>query len=546
TAIPIQTIQTRAAAAAVDASHRWRRAAAHGPLRADGPVLAPAAPGATSEPGGVLAATLTSLALRLPRFADTVGGCRHRSTQAAAAPWSYLSAISPSIIRVFVSTLPGTTSETCEASTERLPAPKDEAFSPTPALQQQQIAAAHYPKSAQLFPRFATDRPPARSRAGPQQPASLRPTCSPTAFDQARRNGGMDAWLPSERHPTAAGRSRSWKGQQATAAAGQSMRDLLVRFCGEAIARGCAPNADSVPQDSTGGPAQLFEAGCHRACLDLLARLLLQHHQQHQLQHQLHTPASLRLWFARLALLVRTRQLSTAARLSCWRSGISTAPTCAVRHCGLLHAAIWAAPAPSPDCTSCPPVIDRIMPAGLSEAGLDLPPMTAEQRRASLELQRRKAAVAVYSVANNLATVAKDTPPRPGLAICSRRATTWAGAPIAPAERRDFYAAQLAVTSADWATAQRLFRSALDSNPGNMLAANNLAVICLYTGQLRRPSGLLESLLERQPKLAIHEGLVFNLCTMYDLEPASQSARRPGCLETVARHRGDNFDVAAF
>ncbi|PAA69768.1 hypothetical protein BOX15_Mlig013481g1 [Macrostomum lignano] len=443
---------------------------------------------------------------------------------------------------------------------------------------------------------------------GAAEPGSTTGESEADMFTDSIRSGEaerrMDAWLPSEAtrqllDGVVAGKvdpakvdpgqltrpSLQHLQQQQQQPQANPMRDLLVRFCGEAIARGCAPNADSVPQDSTGA-AQLFRAGCHRACLDLLARLLLQHHQQ----HQLHTPASLRLWFARLALLVRTRQLSTAeTELLAFRNldgpdlyyefypGQYPGRRGSMVPFGmrLLHADLGGAGALA-RLYFLSAVIDRMLcnlQAGLSEAGLDLPPMTAEQRRASLELwQRRKAAV-LYSVANNLATVAKDhaaaarvygqlltLDPGNSERICAAlgRLSMQVGdlqsarhhlgrcAQSAPAERRDFYAAQLAVTSADWATAQRLFRSALDSNPGNMLAANNLAVICLYTGQLREAIRLLESLLERQPKLAIHEGLVFNLCTMYDLESSKSVGKKTRLLETVARHRGDNFDVAAF
>ena len=41
----------------------------------------------------------------------------------------------------------------------------------------------------------------------------------------------------------------------------------------------------------------------------------------------------------------------------------------------------------------------------------------------------------------------------------------------------------------------------------------------------------------------LHEGLVFNLCTLYELESSKANAKKARLLETVARFKGDGFNV---
>ena len=75
---------------------------------------------------------------------------------------------------------------------------------------------------------------------------------------------------------------------------------------------------------------------------------------------------------------------------------------------------------------------------------------------------------------------------------------------------------------------------------------NNLSVCSLYLGRLQEALGHLESLVHKDPATNLHEGVVLNLCTLYELESSRAVSKKQTLLGLIALHKGDGFNVACL
>ncbi|KAG7225199.1 hypothetical protein INR49_014757, partial [Caranx melampygus] len=76
------------------------------------------------------------------------------------------------------------------------------------------------------------------------------------------------------------------------------------------------------------------------------------------------------------------------------------------------------------------------------------------------------------------------------------------------------------------------------------LQANNNAAVCLlYLGRLKESLGQLEGLVQQDPALYLHESVLFNLTTMYELESSRSTQKKQALLEAVACREGDSFNT---
>ncbi|KAH8031446.1 hypothetical protein HPB51_017218 [Rhipicephalus microplus] len=75
---------------------------------------------------------------------------------------------------------------------------------------------------------------------------------------------------------------------------------------------------------------------------------------------------------------------------------------------------------------------------------------------------------------------------------------------------------------------------------------NNMAVCLLYLGRLSESVHLLESTMQGDPALCLHEGYLFNVCTLYELQSSEAAAKKRSMLRLVAKHAGDGFNVASL
>ena len=89
--------------------------------------------------------------------------------------------------------------------------------------------------------------------------------------------------------------------------------------------------------------------------------------------------------------------------------------------------------------------------------------------------------------------------------------------------------------------ALRHFRQASALTPDDAVAANNVACALVYLGSLKEAVATLRSLVESDPRRNLHEGVVFNLATLFELESSGAGERKRELLGLVARHKGDGF-----
>ena len=77
--------------------------------------------------------------------------------------------------------------------------------------------------------------------------------------------------------------------------------------------------------------------------------------------------------------------------------------------------------------------------------------------------------------------------------------------------------------------------------PDNSLAVNNMALCLFYTGKLREAIKILETFIFKNPTKEINEGLLFNLCTLYELESTKVQQKKLNILLWLNMHAGDGF-----
>ena len=77
-------------------------------------------------------------------------------------------------------------------------------------------------------------------------------------------------------------------------------------------------------------------------------------------------------------------------------------------------------------------------------------------------------------------------------------------------------------------------------------AINNIAVCLLYMGRLKEALTRLESMVQSNPEKYLDEALLFNLCTLYELESSKSGYKKQLLLGMVNKHKGDGFNVSCL
>ncbi|XP_012884328.1 PREDICTED: trafficking protein particle complex subunit 12 [Dipodomys ordii] len=95
----------------------------------------------------------------------------------------------------------------------------------------------------------------------------------------------------------------------------------------------------------------------------------------------------------------------------------------------------------------------------------------------------------------------------------------------------------------NFAEAHRFFTEILRMDPTNAVANNNAAVCLLYLGKLKESLRQLETMVQREPGQRLHESVLFNLTTMYELESSRSMQKKQSLLEAVASKEGDSFNT---
>ncbi|KAB1267088.1 Trafficking protein particle complex subunit 12 [Camelus dromedarius] len=95
----------------------------------------------------------------------------------------------------------------------------------------------------------------------------------------------------------------------------------------------------------------------------------------------------------------------------------------------------------------------------------------------------------------------------------------------------------------NFAEAHRFFTEILRIEPTNAVANNNAAVCLLYLGRLKASLRQLEAMVQQDPRHYLHESVLFNLTTMYELESSRSLQKKQALLEAVASKEGDCFNT---
>uniref|UniRef100_A0A8C1KNY3 Trafficking protein particle complex subunit 12 n=1 Tax=Cyprinus carpio TaxID=7962 RepID=A0A8C1KNY3_CYPCA len=382
---------------------------------------------------------------------------------------------------------------------------------------------------------------------------------------------------------------------------GDAVKDLMQRFLGDQAAmKRQVLSANSVEQNFL-GLKRLISTKNWRAAVDLTGRLLTAHGQGYGKSGQPtnHTTDSLQLWFVRLALLVKL-SLFQNAELEFEPFGNLDHPDLYYeyyptvypgRRGSMVPFSMRVLHAELPQYLQKPQeTLDRLhriksvcqkilsnLQEGLAEDG-SMMNLTQDNRLASIQLWRSRLSRVMYSMANCLlmmkdymlavetyhSIIEYEPEQRVQLLSGIGRIFLQIG-DIRTAEKyfQDVekgcqskgktclcfcdcdvvHRAFVYLSQNNYADAHTCFSSVLELDPKNPVANNNAAVCLLYLGRLKESLGQLESLVHKDPALYLHESVLFNLTTMYELESSRSTQKKQALLEAVACREGDSFNV---
>ncbi|XP_020288633.1 trafficking protein particle complex subunit 12 [Pseudomyrmex gracilis] len=101
----------------------------------------------------------------------------------------------------------------------------------------------------------------------------------------------------------------------------------------------------------------------------------------------------------------------------------------------------------------------------------------------------------------------------------------------------------MAVAQNAFQDAYNCFQSASAIDPSNVMLINNMAVCLLYTGQLKAAVWLFESTVNRNPLKSLQEPILLNMCTSYELHTTHCKQPKLHLLRQLNRYKGDAVDI---
>ncbi|XP_011645208.1 trafficking protein particle complex subunit 12 [Pogonomyrmex barbatus] len=101
----------------------------------------------------------------------------------------------------------------------------------------------------------------------------------------------------------------------------------------------------------------------------------------------------------------------------------------------------------------------------------------------------------------------------------------------------------MAVAQNAFQEAYNCFQSASAMDPSNVMLINNMAVCLLYTGQLKTAVWLFESIINRNPLKSLQEPILLNMCTSYELHMTHCKQPKLHLLRQLNRYKGDAADI---
>ncbi|KAM9616296.1 trafficking protein particle complex subunit 12 isoform 3-T3 [Morphnus guianensis] len=385
-----------------------------------------------------------------------------------------------------------------------------------------------------------------------------------TALNMSELDRRNDAWLPSEETRSVLisvatqqystvfidKENLTMPGLKFDNIQGDAVKDLMLRFLGEqAAVKRQVLNASSVEQSFV-GLKQLISSKNWRAAVDLCGRLLTAHGQGYKKSGlpTNHTTDSLQLWFVRLALLVKLN-LFQNAEMEFEPFGNLDQPDLYYEYYPHVY----------------PGRKGSMVPFSMRILHAELPqylgnPQESLDRLHSMKIICTKDYVLAVDAYH---TVIKYYPQQePQLLSGIGRIFLQIG-DIKTAEKYfqdvekvthklDGLQSQIMVLmnraflhlgQNNFAEAHRFFTEILRIDSSNAVANNNAAVCLLYLGKLKDSLRQLEGMVQQDPKHYLHESVLFNLTTMYELESSRSMQKKQALLEAVAIKEGDSFNT---
>lgn len=353
--------------------------------------------------------------------------------------------------------------------------------------------------------------------------------------------------------------------------------------------------ASDVTQDER-GLRNLIQAGCYRAAINLSGRLLAIYAQGYGKINQpsKHTPHSLQLWYTRLSLLAKLKQLDVLENESkpfgdldkpdmyftFYPELYGTRPGSMASYAfRLLLAEIpsyYGKPKRALDnLYRLLATVNQIVAnfhAGLSGEGMHTKISESDQRDAVRLWTARRSRVLIsivncavgtknhvlaIEILQNLCALPDWTAEQAAvLRSAIGRVHLFLG-DVSAAEKylardnrektssvRELVDSGLvAVAQNAFQEAYKCFQAASAMDPSNVMLINNMAVCLLYTGQLRAAVRLYESVVNRNPLRSLQEPILLNMCTSYELHTTHCKQTKLYLLRQLNRYKGDAADI---
>uniref|UniRef100_A0A8B9IMZ0 Trafficking protein particle complex subunit 12 n=1 Tax=Anser cygnoides TaxID=8845 RepID=A0A8B9IMZ0_ANSCY len=385
-----------------------------------------------------------------------------------------------------------------------------------------------------------------------------------TALNMSELDRRNDAWLPSEetRNVLISVATQQYStvfidkenltmpGLKFDNIQGDAVKDLMLRFLGEqAAVKRQVLNANSVEQSFV-GLKQLISSKNWRAAVDLCGRLLTAHGQGYKKSGlpTNHTTDSLQLWFVRLALLVKLN-LFQNAEMEFEPFGNLDQPDLYYEYYPHVY----------------PGRKGSMVPFSMRILHAELPQYLGNPQESLDRLHSMKIICAkdyVLAVDAYHSVIKYYPQQEPQLLSGIGRIFLQIG-DIKTAEKYfqdvekvthklDGLQSQIMVLmnraflhlgQNNFAEAHRFFTEILRIDSSNAVANNNAAVCLLYLGKLKDSLRQLEGMVQQDPKHYLHESVLFNLTTMYELESSRSMQKKQALLEAVAVKEGDSFNT---
>lgn len=372
------------------------------------------------------------------------------------------------------------------------------------------------------------------------------------------------------------------------------VKELISKYLGDQEEPERAVLTEEMVPCDTAGLKQLLKAGCWRSALNMTTRLLDADSVPQKSSQVAYSPKNLELWFCRIALFYQLKMFS-AAEIELEAFGNLDAPALyydfypdlypekegsMVPFCFRILAAMLPQHMQRPNETLdklfhvhsvCLQVL-RNLSSKLGDSGDDV-----EKHQKGIELWKERLLKVLYCIGNTFLSLKEY-----GLAISvfkqiAKRDSANSRALISSIGRislqsGDLESAQkyfksvediqsnddtaqsdvlinrglLALTLDAYEEAHKHFAAAKNLDPENAVAVSNAAVSLLFQGRLKEALKLLEDVVFKSPEKNLQPGILFNICTMYELETSRHVQKKQTLLELIAQHQGDGFNVSCL